>query len=68
MPIIAGSNSLSTEDWLAVTKHMNISFALNCEPAQYAPEMAVEPAEEPIFGSHAREAAITVKKLLSRWS
>jgi hypothetical protein len=35
MPIVAGSNSLSTEDWLAVSKHMNISLVLDCERPQF---------------------------------
>jgi len=36
MPITAGSNSLSTEDWLAVSRHMNISLVVDCEQPQFA--------------------------------
>jgi hypothetical protein len=58
-------------DWLEVSKHMDISLTFSCggEPIQLTPKAIskdLSDTDEPVFGTHIREAARTVKKLLSR--
>jgi len=69
MPDSLQTNSATMLDWLAVSKHMGISLTLNCEPiqpVQFSQMSALDHRDEPIVGSHIREAAATVKKLFTR--
>lgn len=65
MPIVEGSNTLSTEDWLAITREANIALMVNYEPTVMNEVVKTEPMTERAFGTHLSEAATTLKKLFA---
>jgi hypothetical protein len=64
MPIMEGSNSLSTNDWLA--KQVHLCLTTDFAPIAGTTAEQLEPISERAFGSHLSEAATTLKKLFSR--
>jgi hypothetical protein len=63
IPVLEGSNSLSTSDWLA--KQLHLCLTTDITPTDGMTGEPLEQISEQAFGSHLTEAATTLKKIFS---